>query len=319
MPTPAGPSISAVRPSPGQRVAEQGAERGQLAIALHEAAHRRRGRRRVRDRGGGHGLLAQQPLVQRHERRARRRPELLAQQHPDVLEHPQRLGHVAARVQHLHQRRARGLAERRRLDGRPRRALGLVLLRAAHRRPRGSAHLERLQPQVAELGAAHVDPRRLQPRQQPALGDRQRVSGPGERRRRVAGLERRPCRRDARARRLPVDPGVSRQDQAQLAAADQPAVAERPPQPRQRRGQRVAALGRAAVGPHRLHELVPPHRTMAVEHEVGEQEATLPPAQRAFDTRSLYLYRELSTELDAGPHWRATYRDTGVRSIGAGR
>ena len=202
-----------------QRVAEQRAERRQLALALHQAAHR--GRRR---RGGRRsGLLAQQPLVQRDQRRARRGPELLAQQHPHVLEHAQGLGDVAARVQHLHQRGARGLAERRRLDRRPRRALGLVLLRPAHRRAGRGADLQRLQAQVAQLRPAHVDPARLQPRQQSALGDRQRLPGGRERRRRVPRRQGRPRRGHARARDLPVHPGVVAELQPQLAAPDEPA------------------------------------------------------------------------------------------------
>ena len=55
---------------------------------------------------------------------------------------------------------------------------------------------------------------------------------------------------------------------------------------------------------------------LAVEHEVREQQSALTAAQRALDPRPLDLDRELSTELDAGPHWRGTYRDTGVGSIG---
>ena len=305
----------------GQRVAEQRAERGELAVALDE-------RRSPPARpAAATGAAAAGAASSRSSRSCSatsagpgRRPELLAQQHADVLVDAQRLGDVAARAQHLHQRRARGLAERRRLDRGARRALGLGLLRAAHRRaPRPRAPRA---PPAAGRRARRGARRSTPPRARAAARARRSPAAP--RCRRTPPPRRRPPAPPAPPRRPRAPTSQSTQaspgqDQCSSPRPDQPAVAERLAQPRQRRGERVAALGRPALRPQRLDELVAADRPVAVEHEVGEQQPALPPAQRAFDPPSLDLDRELSTELDAGPHWRATYRDTGVRSIGAGR
>ena len=140
-----------------------------------------------------------------------------------VLERPQRVGDVPARPQHLDQRGAGRLAERRGLDRGARGLLGDGQLAAAEPRAADGDDLEQLDPQVGQLGALGVDPVRLQAGQQAA-----RRRSPALPRRRISPSCQRPAgdRRvrlaQAGERRLPVDPRVGRQVQRELTAARQP-------------------------------------------------------------------------------------------------
>ena len=146
-----------------RRLLEQRVEQGDLAVALDQ----RGGGLRLAAAGAagaGGGLVAQELGVQGDERRAGRAPELLAQQHADVLVDAQGLVDVAAGAQDLHQRGPRGLAERLRLYGGAGGLLGLGPGRGAELGADDRERLERLHAQVGELAAAGVDPGRFEAR-----------------------------------------------------------------------------------------------------------------------------------------------------------
>ena len=199
-------------------------------------------------RRGRRGPGPEEPLVHGDRLGRRRRPELVAQQRPQAVEHAQALGHVALRRQRLHQQHVAGLAVGLGLDQATRRALGRGQLRPADRQPGAPDHLERLQADVLELAAARLEPGGLRAGQQPAAGDverdlRQRPGAAG-----VAALERplgaldlagpRPRRRSTPARGAPAS-----------ARRGRPASgAERRAQPRQQRPQRGVLRARRAIG-----------------------------------------------------------------------
>ena len=236
--------------------------------------------------------------MQRDERGAGRAAELLAQQHPDVLVDAQRLVDVAARPQDLHQRGAAGLPERLRLHGRAGGLLGLGVLGAAELGPGRGQRLERLDAQVGELGAPRVDPGRLQARQQPAFGDLERGLRGFPRLTRVGRLAR---AAKLSGRDLEVDPRVVGQHQLQLRAALQHAGTERLAQPGQRgREQRLVSGRGALAAPQCLGELVAAHRPVAVQGQIGEEQATLTSAQGVFEPPSRKLHDESPAYLYAG-------------------
>ena len=273
---------------------------GPLAVAADEPV-RGRGRRRGERRGGRLARAApverQQLLVQRRQARPGRGAELLPQQHARVLEGAQRLGGVALRAQRLHQRQARRLAERRRLHRRPRRALGQGEVAAAQAHRRRGLHLERLQPQLAELRPLVVDPRRLEAGQQALLGDRPRPPGGVARVGRRARGERRPRRGQVRRRRLPVHPRVRGQHERQLGAALDPARAPAPS------AGATAAAPAARRRPAPIASASSSRRTgaVAVQDEEGEQQPALATAQPLLDSRPLDQRLQPAAELDAGP------------------
>ena len=166
---------------------------------------------------------------------------------------------------------------------------------AAEPDPGGGERLQRLDAQVGELGAAGIDPGRLEARQQAALGDLDRLAGrlPG-----VLGaavVERVAGGSDALGRDLPVDPGVLGQDQVQFGTPFQHARAERLAQAAQRRGEQRLVRGRRALArPQRLGELVTADRAVAVQRQVREEQPTLASAQRVFEPPSLELHDEPS-------------------------
>jgi hypothetical protein len=107
------------------------------------------------------GLGPQQPLVRGNRLGRRVRPELVAEQRPQPVEHAQRLGDVAARGERLHQQDVARLAVRLSFDQRPRRAFGRLELGAAHQEAGAADHLERLLAHVLELAAGSLEPGRL--------------------------------------------------------------------------------------------------------------------------------------------------------------
>ena len=69
------------------------------------------------------------------------------------------------------------------------------------------------------------------------------------------------------------------QAQPQLAAPGQHAVAERAAQLGEQRAQRRVGRGGRALRPQHVDQLVARAAAVTVEHEVGEQQAALPPRQ----------------------------------------
>ena len=300
---------------PHRRLGEQRVQQRDLAVALDE----RRGRRDRRHPRRLRGLVAQQPLVEGDQRRAGRAAELLAQQDAHVLVDAQRLVDVAAHAQDLHQRGARGLAVGLSRDGGARGLLGFRPGGAAQSRADRRQRLERLGAQIGEPAAERVDPRRLEPRQQPPLGDLGRLARRIPRLLQRASLERPAGAPQLLRRDLPVDLRVVGQHERELRAALQHARAERLAQPGQRRReQRLVGRRRARARPQGLGELVAADRPVAVQREIGEQQPALTSAQRVFEPPSLELDLESTAYLYAGgfphDHGGQSIRNSGDRA-----
>jgi hypothetical protein len=210
-----------------------GAQLAQRPIAADEAAAvgGRRERRGPRDRrqrrpgGVRRALAAHQPGVHCHRARPRRRPQLVAQEPPQVVEGAHGLGVVAAGLVDLHEQPVPRLAERR---GRDERARGALRDReGARAQARLGEALERLDPYRLELAAALLDPRALQAGQERAPVRAERRRGMPGRGRPVAGDARRSGPRGGRLGRLDVDPHRLLQRELGVAAAGRHPVAER--------------------------------------------------------------------------------------------
>ena len=152
--------------------------------------------------------------MQRAHGLAGRRPELVAQQHPQPLVGGERLGDLAARGQRRHQQPVAGLAQRRLAHQLPRGPLRGVGVRAAEREPRLRLPLERPQLQVVELGAALLHPRAVVAGQEPAADDRDRRRRGLPRRGPVLRRDRGPRAPGGRLRLLDVDLGAGREARA---------------------------------------------------------------------------------------------------------
>ena len=112
--------------------------------------------------------------------------------------------------------RARGLAVRLGGDRGAGGLLGLGPGGAAEPGADGGQRLQRLDAQVGELAAAGVDPGRLEPGQQAALGDLDGLLGRVPGRLHLTGVQRAAGFAHACGRDLPVDPGVLGQDELEL-------------------------------------------------------------------------------------------------------
>ena len=291
----------------GRRARPAAAQDGELGLAADErallAALQHGGERDGRGVGGRRGRLAlqQQPLVQRGDVRRRGRAELVAQQHAQLVVDAQRLGDVAARRQQLHQHRVARLAVGLALDQRPRRALRGGQLARPEPQRRARQRLERVGVQPVDRRALLVDPAAGELGQQRPLEQRQRGLGAG--RPRAAGRRR---RAPPRRRRPPRGPPRRRasvgQREPQVRAALDRVRSERAPQPGQQRGQpRVGRAGRVLVPDH-VDELVPPHRPLAVEREVGEQQPPLAARQVFLDPAPVDLDGEGAAQLNSCGH-----------------
>ena len=117
----------------------------------------------VRRRGRG---LAKEVAVQREQRRRRRRTELVAQQHANLLECPQRLGDVALARLRAHEQRISALAKRLARDERGGGALGGGQAAAPELEPRRRGDLQRVRRELLEGSSRHVDPVAVETRQQ---------------------------------------------------------------------------------------------------------------------------------------------------------
>ena len=248
--------------------------------------------------------LQQQPVVQRGDVRRRRRAELVAQQHAQLVVDAQRLGDVAARRQQLHQHRVARLAVGLALDQRPRRALRGGQLARPEPQRRARQRLERVGVQPVDRRALFVDPAAGELGQQRPLEQRQRGLGAVGRAPRVAAGERHLGVGGRCAGRLDVEPRVG-QREPQVRAALDGVRPERAPQPGQQRGQpRIRRAGRVLVPDH-VDELVPPHRPLAVEREVGEQQPPLAARQVFLDPAPVDLDGESAAQLNSCGHGRA--------------
>ncbi len=162
-------------------------QHGQLGLAADEGPllqplehdRERDGRARRGRRGGGRGLPGrEQALVERGDLRRRRRPQLVAQQHAQLVVDAQRLGDVAARGERLHQRAVGGLAVGLARDQGARRALGRRQLARPEPQRRARERLQGVGVQRLELPAALLDPAPGQLGQQRALEPLQRRPRP---------------------------------------------------------------------------------------------------------------------------------------------
>jgi hypothetical protein len=267
-------------------------ERVELARAADQrVALERRGERRrpvgdrdgLRARGSGLGgsgrLAAQHAVVDRERGLPRRGAELVAQKDPQLLERPQRLRRVAGGLVDLHQQAVRGLAERRSGDRRPRGLLCGTELAPALAQARLTEGLECAEADRLELAAQLVHPRPIAVGQEGLQVDPEHVA----RARRGLG----PVMRIDRAfgaggrGRGPLDVHLDRPGgrEAQLGPARQRPVAERLAQLGEQRAQRRVGRRGRALGPQEVDQLGPAAITIAVEHEVGEQEPALPSGQ----------------------------------------
>ena len=228
----------------------------------------------------------------------RHRPELVAQQRPQAIEHEQPLGDVALQRQRLHQQRVAGLAVWLGLDQVAGRALDGRELRPAHAQPRAPNHLQRTQPHVLELAPAGLEPARLRAGQQAAAGDVERDLRERPGAAHVAALQRLLRSLHLDDRRLDVDPHGLGKHQAQLVAAGERRRSEHRAQPRQQRPQRRVLRARRLEGPQRPDQLLASDVAIAVEDEVGEQQRHLPTAERIGHLHAVDLDRQPPTELN---------------------
>ena len=286
------------------------AQRGELGLAADERALLARGEHgRERERGGGGSRrgrrrrLAQheQAVVQRGDVRRGRGAELVAQQDAQAVVDAQRLGDVAARRQQLHQHRVAGLAIGLALDQGARRAVGGRQLAAAQPQRRPGERLERVGVQPVELGALLVDPAPGELREQRALEQLDRLVRPSGGAARVAGRQRRLGVPRRFAGGIDVEPHV-REREPQLRAPLDRVGPQRAPHAGEQRGQAGVRRARRVVVPHHVDELVAPHRPLAVEREVREQEPPLAARQVLFDATPVDLDGQGAAQLDSRGH-----------------
>ena len=258
LPIPAGPSKASTPPPPAASRASAAA----IAASSSSRSSRSAGALGGRGRGG-----REQLLVERDQLRAGHRPELLAQQHAELVVGQDGLGVVAAPGQHGDQRRARGLAERRRGNRGAAGPLGLgQRLRIAQP---GARHLlQRVDAQLLDVTAPRPQPGRVEIGQQSRGGER----GGLARGRRIAGA-------GQLGDRLDVHPHRLAEGQPQRVAAFEHGGLDRAAQAREHGRERGVAGRRAFVGPQGLDQRVAADRAVAVQHEVGEGQAALPAAQ----------------------------------------
>ena len=222
-----------------------------------------------RFRAGWEGRI-EQAAMQRLHVGARGRAQLVAQQHPQVVVGAQRLGDVAAPGERRHEQPVAALAKRRGLDRLARGALGVGEPIAAERDAGGRHRLQRAQPQLGDLAAAILRPRRFVAGQEAAAGDLHTAAAALHARLRVAGSERRVGALGGVQRGLEVDPRPGGQHELELAAPAQDVGADGAPHAREQGAERLARIGGQALRPQQLDQLVAPDRAAAVDDEIGE-------------------------------------------------
>ena len=215
----------------------------------------------------------EQPLVQGDELRTGRRPELVAQQHTQLVVAAQRLGDVAARDQRLDLGGASGLAERGHRHGRARAP-------RAHRRARASVS------SACTRSSSSVS---RGPRSQ---GASNWGSSPAS----VSAAASRGFA--ARAASTSTHTGCGNA-QAQRVAALERGGRDRAAQAGEHGRERGVRRRRALVGPERVDQLVAAHRAVAVQHQVGEREPALLATQQGLTAFTGELHSEFAAEMDA--------------------
>ena len=303
----------------GHRVAPGVGEHAELGRPAHEPVPVERRGERSRPRGDHHllrvgrarragGLAPQQPLVHGHRGGARRGAELVAQEHPQVLERPQGLGGVAGRFVDLHQQPVGRLAERRGGDRGPRRLLGSPELAAAAAQPRLGERLEGAQPHRLELTPLLGDPGSLAVGEEGQEVDPERAAGALRRACPVASVDRRLGPIGVGRGSLNVDLQRLRRHEPQLGSPDQGAVAERPAELGEQRAERGLGRGGRLLRPQDVDQLRTPAIAIAVEHEIGEQETSLPTRQRHHRGVRAHAHRQRTAKPYGPRHRPSRYR-----------
>ena len=217
-------------------------------------------------------LAEQQAVAERQDRRRRRRAELVAQQHPQLVEDAHGLRDVAACLVDLHQQRVAGLAKRlaaRQLAGG---ALALGELVAADPQGRGGLGLEQRAGLLLQLAPALV----TQPPSNSGSSGRSAISTAAGRppsRSRLAALQRGLRVGHRLLDDHDVDHGVVAELQRQVGAPDQ-RRADHAAQARQQHLQRGLGRGRRVGRPQDLDELGAADGP-ALRSEVGQQQPAL--------------------------------------------
>ena len=216
------------------------------------------------------------------------------------LEHAQRLGDVALRLERLHQQDVARLAVGLGVDQRPRRAL----------RPSRAGHLpspaRRARPPPARAAACRTaraggcsSQTACAPGSSPRLAMLSGTCASAQARRGSPACSAASARSTCDRRRLDVDPRRLGQLEHQLVATDEDRLARAPsaaataasaaPRP---------AICGALLGPQRADQLLATDRAVPVEHQVGEQQRHLLAAQRTDEFDAVDLDGQPATELD---------------------
>src|SRR5919106_1575423 len=240
----------------------------------------------------------EQAAVQLLGGRARRDAELVAEEAPQAIVDADCLGGVVARRERLHQKAVAALPERRKLDQGTGGALGRRQLRAAHREARRRDAFERTQAHVLEPTPALLDPGRVLPGQEAAVGNVERSPRGRPCARPLAKRDRGLGPVHAGAGCLEVDPRVRREDEPHLALPHQRLGAENTPQLREERRERGLCGARRVGRPERVREFVPSKRSRAVGREVDEEKTALTAGKGALEPLRAHLDDEAPAELN---------------------
>ena len=160
--------------------------------------------------------------------------------------------------------------------------------------------LQRRAVDVVEPPPVRFDPGQILAAQEPAASGEERDQRRAPRARPLTLRDRRFSSVDRLVCRLEVDPGVGREDQPDLAPPLTRSMPTALPQPRENGAQRTVGVGRHVVRPERVDEFLPARVAVTVEHQVGEQEATLAPRNQLRDRLTGDLHREPPADLDSG-------------------
>ena len=285
-------ALELAAPADERRAAAGGEE---ALPGLGVGRRRRGGRGRRRRRLGALGL--QHALELGLHLRPRRDAQLLAQQRPQALVHPQRLGEVALGLAHAHQQQVAALAERRAVDQLLRGALRGGELGAAERQPGVAPQLARLQPELLEPAARVLQPGRLVAGEQPGVRERLGAAGGLDDRApvgAVAGGERRVQRRLGG---VEVDLGAGRELHGALPGVDEHVGPERAAQLGEHDVERLRLAGGSVLAPQRRDQPLARDRLRA-EREKGDGEATLAAGKLGLAPPSVDGDRELAAQFD---------------------
>ena len=287
-------SSSRVRPTSAWRssAAASGAGHGVTGIASERAGAT----------GATGASPAQHALVDDHRGLAGRRAELVAQQDPQLLERAQRLGRVAGRLVHLHQQPVGGLAERRGGDHRAGGLLGGAELAAALAQARLAERLERAQPDALQLAPQLVQPRAVAVGEEGLQVDGEGVAGARRGLGPVVRVDRALGAGGGAGGELEVDLDVRARDEAQLGAAGERALAECLAELGEQRAERRVRRSGRLFRPQQVDQLGPAAVAIAVQQQVGEQQATLPTRQCRTHGATVALHAHRPAEPYDPPH-----------------